>query len=297
MDAAEQRRLFTAQNLKEITAFLIEAFKAGDEARIGRILRTVKGQAAGGDLSRGFAELIKLLHPDRLRYYQNILEAATEARALQLPPIDAVLRAVRFVGPVSPSSRRTGEGSRQPYEDVSFDEEAAYAEEDFDSSRDTEWADEDNPVEILTEEEPRSFAEAVKLKEYGSLEVHYTPGVLRSMEGSLDLSDFEIDDLRGAEYCQNVVSMNLSHNRIDDLSPLSLLQKLEELFISDNHVDSLTPLQNLHALRVLDISYNSIEDIAPLLGLANLEFVNLVGNAVPEQQKEELSARGVLLVG
>lgn len=291
MDAGPLKQLFTLQNLGEVTACLIEAFKSKDEGRIRRILQAA-GRAASGDLSRDFTDSIKLFHPDRLQYYLNLME--NEALIRELPRLDSVLREVRSGGAAVSVSR----ASPGRDEDVSFEEERGYGSEDFDAWRETEWAETDElDQDEFSEEEPRSFVEALKLKEYGSLDVSYTPGVLRSLEGSLDVSDFEIDDLRGAEFCENVTALNLSNNLISDLGPLSSLGKLEELFISENQIDSLEPLKGLTALRVLDVSYNMIEDISALLGLTNLEFVNLVGNEIPQAQKTALSARGVLVVG
>ena len=231
----ELRRLFTESNLRIVTTFLIEAFKRRDEPAIHRLMRAVR-PAPPAELSREFAELIKLFHPDRLGLYLkriSELESGVQSDEAVLPPLAAALRAVRSAGPRQTKTHRP---PRPAPVDFDFEEEQHYGAQDFDESRESEWPSEEEADEAEYSEETRSFVEAVKLHEYGTVDVTYTPGVLHSMEGSLDLSDLEIDDLAGAEHCENLTSLNLSSNRIEDVSSLRGLLRLEELYLSDNQM-------------------------------------------------------------
>jgi len=177
------------------------------------------------------------------------------------------------------------------------EEEIGYDEADFDSSsRPDEFEVSEDLDDVAEPDAERDFISALKLKEYGSIDVTYTPAVLRAIEGSIDLSDYEMDSLSGVEYCTGLRSLNLSDNLLSDLSPLEGLAALEELYLSGNDISSVEALAGLVNLRVLDLSFNPLHDISAILELPRLEVLNLVGVPIFDKHREALSLRGVVVV-
>jgi len=109
----------------------------------------------------------------------------------------------------------------------------------------------------------------------------------------IELSESEIDDLDGVEYCIHMVSLDLSFNRIYDLLPLAGLSCLQELNLSNNQIEYIDDISNLQQLKSIDLSYNSISDILPLLEIETLEYADLTGNNVSSLQIDELREMGV----
>lgn len=294
---------FTAENLSRVSAYLIRAFREGAHDTLLRLAALAGVQSAAPGAA--FSALIKAFHPDRIRHYKELILTGDIGA---LPDLAGILHAISTEE--SPAARRARHRAdaeaafrRQPESGpVQSEEETDYDEGDFDEIREREWIDADEAEDAQNEEgfadfagdELRSFVDAVKLKEYGSLDVQYTPGILRSLEGMLDLSDFEIDTLEGAEYCENVEVLNISGNRITDLAVLSQMTSLRELYAAGNAIESLEGLTGLSKLRVLDVAGNQIEDLSVLP--AEIEVLNIAGNPVPEEQKEALRQKGVIVI-
>jgi internalin A len=79
-----------------------------------------------------------------------------------------------------------------------------------------------------------------------------------------------------------------------DLSALAKLVNLESLKIGprlkakEGGIKDLAPLANLTKLVHLEIKNGQVTDLAPLSGLKNLKELNLIGNPIPDDQKEML---------
>ncbi len=116
------------------------------------------------------------------------------------------------------------------------------------------------------------FAEAVNHLFFGNLDYTLSASDLKNIDGELDLSDYEINDLAGVEHCVNTTILNLSGNDIIKIHQLSALIKLKSLFLSENSIEDISCLNSLTALQELDISFNQIEDISVLLELPLIEI-------------------------
>lgn len=183
-----------------------------------------------------------------------------------------------------------------------------YDEEDFDSvysARDPQFAEEDLDEEeefreeydaVLNPDPVHDVLTALKLREYGNLDVDLHLHHLELIEGELDLSSYEINDLSGIENCIHVTSLNLSDNEIEDLLPLGLMVQLKELYLAANRIENLSALSTLFSLEVLDLAENEIRDIGCLLGLQALKVLVVTGNRIPAEQLLEFRKQGVIVV-
>jgi hypothetical protein len=106
--------------------------------------------------------------------------------------------------------------------------------------------------------------------------------VLRGPMGIIKGVRVTMLDLRGLEYCINLVTLDLSHNWISDISPLSSLSNLTTLDLSGNRISDISALSSLTNLTTLDLSYNEISDISALSSLSNLTTLNLRGNQISD---------------
>jgi hypothetical protein len=131
-------------------------------------------------------------------------------------------------------------------------------------------------------EEEFDILRAVKTAYLGNLDFALEPQDLASLSGDLDLSDFNIHDLEGLQYCSNVTRLNLSNNCISSIRQIQHLIHLEELFISHNNISSIGHLKDLSNLMIIDLSNNEIDDPNPLLELENLQFINLEKNPLTD---------------
>jgi Leucine-rich repeat (LRR) protein len=99
---------------------------------------------------------------------------------------------------------------------------------------------------------------------------------------TLNASSREIKDLRGLEYCVNLMSLVLEYNEITDLGPLAMLGNLQSLNLNDNAVSDTAPLAALTNLTRLYLGGNDLDDgdLAQLKGLTNLTYVTLDRNSL-----------------
>lgn len=141
------------------------------------------------------------------------------------------------------------------------------------------------------------FMDAVNNHYFGNLYRAIGRRDLKGLEGELDLSGYDITDLRGVENCVNISGLNLSGNRIYKIELLSYLSRLEALYIAENNIDGVESLADMQCLKELDISFNEIEDISALRGLGSLEYLNITGNPIADRTViDELSGRGVIVI-
>ncbi|MCE9596684.1 MAG: leucine-rich repeat domain-containing protein [Spirochaetia bacterium] len=277
------RSAYSRENLNRITTWLVAAYRGGDEGSVRTLFNSVRERAGlrhENEPGRIFAMLVKLYHPDKAQYYKNQIDSSEKGN--ETGDLSHILLALSTIEQcrITEQIVAQAEDDMEPY----MDEEGGYDEADFDRYGEmrSDWEDELEEQDDQ-EEYARDFISALSTKEYGNLDMRYTKGILSSIEGAIDVSDYEIDDLAGVEYCTNITVLNLAHNRIEDLRKLEELTALEELYLSDNEISSVTPLAALESLKTLDLSYNQIEDITPLTQLHDLEYLNLIGNPVPQE--------------
>ena len=112
---------------------------------------------------------------------------------------------------------------------------------------------------------------------------------LSEMFGVLSLSDSNISDLTGLEYCTGLTNLNLNGNQISGISALSRLYNVEVLDLSGNQISDLSAFGKLaineefedSKLTSLDLSNNQISGSAGEISyFDHLTDIDLSGNQI-----------------
>lgn len=303
--------------LKRIASTLIESHRLGDGETIARYAARIP-DVARLPAKRQFMRLIQVFHPDRLVVFvRDVAECRERDDAPGLLKIEALLEyadsgvsRARSPGTRQSDAGRSGGHSRERAERYEFRgerESYEYGEDDFgygdEEQRNDEYENyecddyEDSEFEGEDPFAEGSFMDAIKREFFGNCDLYPTRFEIEQFTGELDLSDYGLGDLSGADSCVNVTSLNLSTNHIDNAWPLRDLANLEFLDLSSNELESADDLASLSSLVELDLSFNAIDDVAFLLSLPALKCVSLVGNPVRDRSVlERLAANGVTVV-
>lgn len=292
----ELKKKVTASRLKDMSIEVISRYKKKDNRYLANLAERVGISSADAGVNKIFSQLIQLYHPDRLKKITGEIELHKKnGNAEEL----ARIKGIYLVDLKKVQTRDFIIESDEEYlydsDESNYDEYEEYYDEEDDIATDHDYEDELSEETVAGEE--YGFVEAVNDLYLGNLEYELTLADLQNLEGELDLSGFDLEDLTGAEYCLNITSLNLSGNRIYRIHQLAELARLEVLYLSGNRIDDITFLEGLSELRELDISFNDIEDISVLLELRNLQYVNLVGNPVSDETIiEELQDNGIIVI-
>ena len=103
----------------------------------------------------------------------------------------------------------------------------------------------------------------------------------------LDVSNRNVTDLSGLEYCTALTQLRLDDNNMDDITPLSHLTNLSYLELNGNRIHDISALSHLSNLRSLYLADNAISDITPLSNLVNLGEPHFV--SIPPSEDLDLS--------
>ncbi len=232
---------------------------------------------------KGFSKIISLYHPDRSEFYRNRITESTLQNDFQ------TLEKFRHIFVIQDIEEIAA--NIESYEDIDYHPEYVWDVKGSGFSYFQDKKKKPRDGKRKTKLEGYSFYEAMQIRQYGDTDTSFPTYYLEDMD-EVELSESEIDDLDGVEYCIHTVIMDLSGNQITDLSPLSNLERLQELNLSNNQIGYIDDLSNLQQLKSLDLSYNSIDDISPLLEIETLEYVDLTGNKIPPAQLNELKKMG-----
>lgn len=287
----ELKKRVTHARLKEISVDVISKYRAGDHDGLS-FYATLLDYDESASTGKLFARVIQLYHPDKLNAILNEIElhyrtgsAAELARMRSTFLFEMPARRISY-----PDMPPAGETYTYSDEDFGYAESAAgddemQAEEAFDA------------YDEFAADEEYGFVEAVNRLFFGNLDMAISMDDLHDLEGELDLSDYDIVDLKGIEHCINLHTLNLSGNRIRKIEPLASLTRLESLFLSGNAIRNIGCLAALTDLRELDLSFNEIEEISVLKRLDSLHYVNLLGNPITDIGTiRELTEKGVLVI-
>ncbi len=288
----ELKKQVNPHRLKEISVDIIARYRARDREGLAFYGEILGLDTSAITMGRLFATVIQRYHPDKLTTIINEIE--DHFRNERLEELVRLRDIFIFKETPRPLSYRPEARAEETYaygdDDFGYDERAVY-EEDFTEGEDI---DEFNEAD---EDHERGFIEALTRLVFGNLDLAITIEDVQSLEGELDLSDYDIVDLKGVEHCMNISGLNLSGNDIRSIGPLSGLTRLESLFLSGNRIRNINALAGLGDLKELDISFNEIEDISVLRDLDSLLYVNLMGNPISDTAAiRELTERGVLVV-
>lgn len=291
------------ERLTAISADIIARYRDRDIAALAWYAALLDIPFNEKNLNRLFAGIIQRYHPDKLARLREEMEARhREADEEGLIKMKRAYLFAGWPGDAAPSPRRgADEDFRYEEDDYDYEEEYVYDEEsavddEFKDDED-EGFDEEEAMAVGRQDGEFGFIEAINKYIFGNLDLTVDTHDMKILEGELNLSDYEITDLKGIELCVNVTSINLSGNSIYKITPLASLANLERLYMAENCVDNIDSLAHCRSLRELDVSFNDIEDIAALLKLPKLEYVNLIGNPVEDTGViEELRRRNVLVL-
>jgi hypothetical protein len=302
----ELRAGITVSRLKEISIAVIARYKRKDHAFLNRFARDRGIDSRRDDANRIFARIIQIFHPDRINKILNEIEdhyrrknVAALKRMQELYLFDSA----GIYESAAASEVRHGDYSCDVQEDFDYtDDDFGYDEDSFDGDaagedEDAEYFNAGEDDDVYRSEEEYTFIDAVTHHFVGNLDYRLTPDDLKNLDGELDLSGSDIDDLSGVEHCAHLSVLNLSGNNLVRITLLGRLVNLDLLYLSENRIEDISCLRGLSELRELDVSFNYIEDISPLLELKSLNYVNLVNNPVGNKKIiDELTARGILVI-
>ena len=280
---------YSVSNLNTISLTLINLFKSQQYTVLQKISEIISDYVniKIADDGKGFSKLMMMYHPDRAIYHIseiNRLKALNDFDGLL--GYSHILRLERIEEITS---------SIKSYDDIDY---SPVYEWDLDIEGFTIINVNEPPEPIHskphTDSEGYTFYDAIKIREYGDMDVEYPPFYLEEIE-ELELSSSDVNDLDGVQFCIHAKTIDVSDNRISDLSPLIGLYDLEELNLSDNQVGIIDELSYLKSLKSVLLSNNYINDISPLFELRELEYVELSGNNVDIEQINQLAETGVIV--
>lgn len=286
---------YTEKNLNTITSKIIELYRNKHFDIIKKLALKIKDfiEFDISKTNRLFNQMIMLYHPDKLNYYRNILDnQSTTHNQHNLFQISHILI---IQGALEKKS--------VPY---NFDYTQLYNSQiqygiDDDDLDDMVFSDyindiKENESDGTSGKDYYDFIRAVQDKEGISYNVNSSSFILEQFDGALDMSGSGIYDLKGIEYCINLISLDLSENHIIDIFDIRKLKALEAIYLSNNYISDITALSDTINLKYIDLSFNDITDIEPLLTLNHLEYLNIIGNKVPLKQIKTFQQRNILII-
>jgi Leucine-rich repeat (LRR) protein len=279
--------------LKDISIDIISKFKNRDHEYFIQFAKLIGIDSFNENLNRIFAKIIQIYHPDKFNIIKKELESVYKSNNY-----DDLLRLKNiYLIDLSSLQAAISYGYIEKEDHSYTEDEFGYAEYDFDGEDIFTDAEYDDTVEEHADPYAHGFAEAINKYFVGNLDYTLSRSDLRNIDGELDLSDYEINDLAGIENCINTNVLNLSGNEIIKIHQLSALVKLKALFLSQNSIEDISYLKSLTELEELDISFNSIEDISVLLELPKLKYVNVIHNPINNKSViNKLLKNGVIVI-
>lgn len=285
------KEAYSEKNLNIISSKIIELYRNKQHAKIKGLLTALGDYINFQDdnINKSFSKLIFMYHPDKGHQYRKEIEEIYRSGNLELLENYTHILLALDIDSVTAKLNDDFDIDYSPEYIIDEDEENEYYFEGSYHQSDDLRTDYNDYVYDNT------FFSALKRKYYGNLKVDLPSYYLEDLE-EVELTNFDIQDLSGIEYCRQTVYFNLSNNCITDISDIKGLSLIEELYLSDNEIGYIDAVNFLRKLRVIDISNNCIDDISPLFGLPNLEYVNILGNNIPKEQVEILKKENVMVI-
>jgi hypothetical protein len=279
---------YSETNLNKITRNLIRLYKEKEFEKLNIISGMLSEwvEIAIEPDGKGFAKIISLYHPDRGEFYRNLIgTAAKQEDAATLARFEHII-VIQDIEEIT--------ANIESFEDIDYHPEYGWDVKDTGYSHFQDKKKKHRNGKQKARTDGYSFYEAMQIRQYGDTDTTFPTYYLEDMD-EIELSESEIDDLDGVEYCIHTVSLDLSFNRIYDLSPLASLFCLQDLNLSNNQIEYIDDISNLQQLKSIDLSNNLIGDILPLLEIETLEFADLTGNRLSPSQIGELRDLGVIV--
>lgn len=282
-------KAYSNENLNLIAGKLILLYKNKNYSKIREIANKISKYVSIDEEkdAKCFSKLIILYHPDKGEQYRNAIKRIYEQNDYENLQKFSHILLIAHIDNVTVTAIDEDIDYTPEYSwGTNFDEGFGYTDSEGKYEPESE---------VEASDYEKSFYNAIKLREYGKLNVEFPTYYLEDFD-EFELTYQGIELLDGVEYCKHVVTLDLSNNEISDISELKNLERLEELYLANNQIGYIDILSNLSNLRELDLSGNQIDDISPLLELDNLEYVNLIGNRISISQIDKLKAREVFVM-
>lgn len=283
--SAELLEAYSEANLNKITRNLIRLYKEKEFEKLNIISGMLSEwvEITIESDGKGFSKIISLYHPDRGEFYRSKIAESTRQNDSQ------TLEKFRHIFVIQDIEEIAA--NIESFEDIDYHPEYVWdaGSAGFGFHRNNREKAHAQPRKHF---EGYSFYEAMQIRQYGDTNTSFPTYYLEDMD-EVELSESNISDLDGAEYCVHTVSMDLSGNVITDLAPLSGLMQLQELNLANNRLSYIDALSNLQNLKSVDLSNNTIDDISPLFEIESLEYADLTGNRISLPQLNELRDLGV----
>ncbi len=281
---------YSDENLNRITGKLIDLYKNRNYSEIRNLANKISKYVLIDEEkdAKCFSRLIMLYHPDRGEYYRKLLHKSYQEENKEDLEQHAHILIAGEIDNISVELLDLDD-------DIDYNPEYVWDEVSDDPYGYYHTFNENEDEDHEPEEVERSFYNAVKLREYGHLEVYFPTWYLRDLE-EFEMEFSGITSLFGIEHLKHVVVLDLSNNEISDITDLWNLTRIEELYLANNEIGYIDVLSNLSNLRVIDLSGNQIDDISPLYDLKHLEYLNLMDNKIPKHQLEYMKNREIIVM-
>lgn len=278
---------YSDNNLNKITRNLIGLYKEKEYEKLNLICGMLSEWVEIGINTdgKGFSKIISLYHPDRGEFYRmQISGLASSGNALMLEKFRHIL-VIQDIEEIA--------AAIESYEDIDYHPEYVWDANSAGYGFHRNKAHKSRPKQ-KKHFGGYTFYEAMQIRQYGDTRTKFPTYYFEDMD-EVELSESDIADLEGAEYCIHTLIMDLSGNQISDLSPLSGLMQLQELNLANNRLSYIDALSNLQNLKSVDLSGNSVDDVSPLFEIVTLEYADLSGTRVTPAQISELRDLGVVV--
>jgi len=289
------KNAYTETNLNRISSHIITLYRNKNfesVLKLGKLLKDFIRYDIS-KVNRLFNQLMMLYHPDKLSYYNNMLEKYQEQKDQEK------LNQFTHIFIIDEALKKKPAHDNFDYNELYYSQ-VAYEidEEDFDtiSHSNSLFSESENDIIENPDNDLTNFIMVVQQKEKIDFNTNSMEFYLEQLAGELDVSNSNIYDLDGIEYCKNITSIDLSHNQIIDITKIGDLVFLESIYLSNNNISDIAALAELKNLKYIDLSFNDINDIGPLGGLDNLEYLNVIGNDIPKEQLEEFRKYAFFLI-
>lgn len=137
---------------------------------------------------------------------------------------------------------------------------------------------EDDVTEIISTQNPQLYnaLKSARPELDSDADGIITNNELRSITGIMDLSNNNIESLRGLKHCINLTGLIVRGNNLISLRPLSSLSKLEYVDARDNQITNISTMPK--SLRYLDVDYNCLTGLHGLKNAEKLEYLSVAHN-------------------
>lgn len=278
-------RKLKIEELHLITQKLLDIKSQKKDDRIFEIYTFLFPDEKLSSKNKAFFKLIKIFHPDRIEFHNNLLEKSSNDISQFYTNLFSLLDEL--------------ENIKVKDHFVEVEINYSYDIEDFDDVVDInsyydDYEDE-NIIETTTDFDLIDAFRSTFIENNNNAII--TPSMISMTTGYVDFSNLGINNTKGIEYYIYIERLNLNNNELDNLNGIENIHQLKELYISNNNIDDIVNIENLKHLEILDISNNDIYDITVLLKINSLKYVNIRNNHLRDNKiKKELERKGIIVI-